>query len=122
MELLESQKSSFSIFPILKRLNKIKKDNKNHWKTPKLVSQSLDEATSTKAVYFFGFSLNLKPFRALYPAGRGANTGLHLSSNISKTVKVNVAFTEHFQRVFSKLFNDMQVDRLYTCGSVVIDV
>ena len=27
-----------------------------------------------------------------------------------------------FQRVFDKVSNDVQVDRFYTCGSLVIDV
>ena len=49
----------------------------------------------------------------------GANTDLPLSSNISKTVKVGILF---IRRIFNKLSNDIQVDRLCTCGSLVIDV
>ena len=48
------------------------------------------------------------------------NTNPPLNSNISKTVIVNIVFTESkhcvqinvFQRVFDKLYNDMQVDVL----------
>ena len=50
------------------------------------------------------------------------NTNLPSNSNISKRVRVNIAFTRTFQRVFEKLFNDIQVDRLCTCGTLVIDV
>ena len=41
----------------------------------------------------------------------GHNTDLALKRNISKTV-----------RVFGKVSNDIQVDRLCPCGSLVIDV
>ena len=45
------------------------------------------------------------------------------NSNISKTVRVTLNFTKNvFQRIFNMLSNDMQVDRLCTCGSLVIDV
>ena len=40
-ELLASENLGFSIFPILKGLNKIKKKIKDHLKPPKLVIQSL---------------------------------------------------------------------------------
>ena len=51
------------------------------------------------------------------------NTNLYLNSNILKTVSANIVFTNHvFQRVFNKISDDMQVDRLCTCGYLVIDV
>ena len=51
----------------------------------------------------------------------GHSTDLHSNSNISKTVRVNNAFNL-FKRVFDKLSNGIQIDRLCTCGSLVIDV
>ena len=53
------------------------------------------------------------------PRWPGANTNLLSNSNILKTVIVNIAFT---LRVLDKLSNDMQVDRLCSCSSIVIDV
>ena len=50
------------------------------------------------------------------------DTNLSLNSNISKMVRVNVTFTHVFERIFNKLSNDTQGDRLCTCGSLVIDV
>ena len=41
VELLASQKSIFSVFPVMKGLNKSKKKCKNHSKPPKLVILSL---------------------------------------------------------------------------------
>ena len=62
MELLASQKSSSSIFPVLKRLDKIKKI-KNHLKSPKLVSQSScqDFLSSCKNII-----LNFFPVRTVF--------------------------------------------------------
>ena len=46
-----------------------------------------------------------------------------LDSNISKTVRVNIAFALIiFKRIFNKLSNGIQVDTLCTCGSQVIDL
>ena len=45
------------------------------------------------------------------------------NSNVAKTVKVNVVFMRtYFKFSFDKLSNGMQVDRLCTFGSQVIDV
>ena len=56
----------------------------------------------------------------------GHNTNLASNSNILQTVRVNIAFKtfkkELFSRVFDRLSNDIQVDKLCTCGSVLIDV
>ena len=41
VELLASQKWIFSVFPVMKGLNKSKKKSKNHSKPPKFVIQSL---------------------------------------------------------------------------------
>ena len=52
----------------------------------------------------------------------GHDTDLFSSSNISKTVRVNVVFTQNiFERIFDKLSNDTQVDRLCTYGPPIID-
>ena len=112
MEFLESLKSSFSIFPVLKGLNKIKWKNKNHLKPPKLVSQSLFKQFQQKSNIFWFFIENLT---LSFPVPRwvGANTDLTLNSNISKMVRVNTAFTS--------VSNYMQVDRFCTCGSLVTD-
>ena len=40
------------------------------------------------------------------------------NSNTSKTLKVNIAS----KRVFDKLSNDIQVDGLCTCASLIIDI
>ena len=57
------------------------------------------------------------------PHWTGANTNPSSNSNISKTIRLTIAFTrKFFERVFNKLSNDIQVDRLCTCGSLVTDV
>ena len=43
----------------------------------------------------------------------GENTDLNSNGNVSKTMNV-------FQRIFNKLSNYMQVDRLYTCGCSLV--
>ena len=56
------------------------------------------------------------------PSLAGHNTDLPLHSNISKKVRVNIAFARNiFYKIFNKLSNGMQVNRLCTCGSKVID-
>ena len=52
----------------------------------------------------------------------GHNTNLTSDSNISKTVRVNIAFDKTFFKKIFKLSNGIQVNRIYTCGSQVIDV
>ena len=52
----------------------------------------------------------------------GNNTELPSNSNILKTVRVNIVFTKIFFLKIDKLSNDIQVDRICTCGSSVIDV
>ena len=52
----------------------------------------------------------------------GHNTDLPSDSNISKTVRVNIAFDRTFFKKIFKLSNGIPVDRIYTCGSQVIDV
>ena len=47
------------------------------------------------------------------------NTDLLLKWNISKTMRVTIAFITFFERVFNKLSNDIQVDRFCTYGSLV---
>ena len=51
----------------------------------------------------------------------GHNADLPLNRNISKTVLVDIALPKFFERVFDKLSNDMQVVRLCTGDSLVID-
>ena len=46
----------------------------------------------------------------------GNNTDLSSDSNILNALMVKI-----MQRIFAKLANDIQVDRLCTCGSLVID-
>ena len=52
----------------------------------------------------------------------GHNTDLPSDSNISKTVRVNIAFDRTFFKKIFKLSYGIQVNRIYTCGSQVIDV
>ena len=57
------------------------------------------------------------------PRWTGHNTDLPLDSNISKTVRVNIAFALNIlKRIFNKLSNGIQVDTICTCVSQVIDV
>ena len=48
------------------------------------------------------------------------NTNLSTQRSISKTVKVNSYSMQVFERVFNIFSNDIQVDRICTCGSLVI--
>ena len=66
MELLESQKLSFSIFPVRKGLNKIKK-LKNHSKPPKLLWQSFFKKFQQKANFFLVFHWKFNPFASWNP-------------------------------------------------------
>ena len=57
------------------------------------------------------------------PRWGGGNTDQTSDINISKTVGVNIAFNRiYFQRTFNKFSNGMQVDRLCSFDSRVIDV
>ena len=94
MELLESQKWSFSIFPVLNRINKIMKV-KNHLKPPKLESQSALKQFQQKPNIFLTFIGNLT-FSLHVTRWAVANTDLPSNSNISKTVRVNNAFKKTF--------------------------
>ena len=85
MELLESQKPSFSIFLVLKGLNKIK-EIKNYSESPKLLSQSL-----FKQFRIENLTLSLPATRCA-----GHNTDLPSNRNISKTVRITIAFTQKF--------------------------
>ena len=91
MELFESEKSSFSIFPVLKKLIKTKKV-RNHLEPNTLVSYLFSET-----FFFWFFPKNLI---LLLPGIRYAspNTNLPLNRNISKTESVNIAFTILFFR------------------------
>ena len=85
VELLESQKPSFSIFLVLKGLNK-RKEIKNYSKPPKLLSQSL-----FKQFKIEDLTLSLPATRCA-----GHNTDLPSNRNISKTVRITIAFTQKF--------------------------
>ena len=92
VELLQSQKSRLSIFPGLKELTKVKKKTKNYSKTSKLVRQSLLSNSNKSRTFFWSFTEILT---LSLPVARcaGHNTNLPSKSNISKTVRVNTAFT-----------------------------
>ena len=68
------------------------------------------------------YDISLLTFSFPVPRSTGANTNLASSSNISKTVRVNIAFVKVLLRVVDKLSNDRQVDKSCTCGSQLIDV
>ena len=85
LELLESQKPSFSIFLVLKGLNK-RKEIKNYSKPPKLLSQSL----------FKQFKIEDLTLSLLATRCAGHNTDLPSNRNISKTVWITIAFTRKF--------------------------
>ena len=85
VELLESQKPSFSIFLVLKGLNK-RKEIKNYSKPPKLLSQSL----------FKQFKIEDLTLSLLATRCAGHNTDLPSNRNISKTVRITIAFTQKF--------------------------
>ena len=65
---MQSQKLSFSIFAGLKELIVILK-NEDHSKPSILVNQITFQVISTKAECLFGFSVEIKLFCSLYPAG-----------------------------------------------------
>ena len=58
MELFESEKSRFSIFPVLKKLIKTKKV-RNHLEPNTLVSYLFSENSIKNQPFFFGFSLKI---------------------------------------------------------------
>ena len=102
-ELFESQKWSFSIFSVLKVLNKIKKIE-NDLKPPKLVRRSLFKQFQQKLDIFRFFTKNLAVLVSVTLCV-GHNTDLRSNGNISKTVRSNIASTRMcFAKVFKKAF------------------
>ena len=99
---MASQKSSFSIFPVLKGLKRIKKI-KNHSKSFKLVSQSLFKYFQQNPYIFLVLTETLT-LSLPVPRWAGDNTVLHTTSNISKTISVNIAFTRRFYKEYSISF------------------
>ena len=74
-----------------------------------------------KSQTFFGFFTENWTLSLPVPHWAGANTDLPSNCNISKMARVNIAFKKCFLKRINKLYNYMQVDRLCTCGSLVID-
>ena len=121
MKLLESQKSTFSVFPVLKVLNKIKKKLK-----------TIQNFLSCKTITFQAIPTKAKPFfrfftenvTLLLPVTRCAG---HNTQTTFKKQYLENGESEHclhkniFEKVFDALSNDIQVDRFCTCGSLVID-
>ena len=114
LELLESQKPSFSILPALKVLNKSKKIKT----IKKLLSFCKSITFQAIPTIFTEHEILSLPV----PHRAGDNTDLPSNSNISKTVRVNIAFKDFHLRLFDKLSNNIQIDRLCTCASLFIDV
>ena len=117
MELLTSQKLSFSIFLVLKGLNKIKNIIQS------LVSLKLDHFLSNfkKILIYFWFFTETLTLSLPISRWAGDNIDLPSNRNILKTARVNIDFTERCL-ILHKLSNGMQVGRLCTCGSQVIYV
>ena len=132
MVLLESQKSCFSVFLGLKGLSKLKKKKiKNHSKPIKLIRLSLFIQFKYKPhILVFHWNFNHSRYCCL-KVGRSNPCDLLCESKYRPTFKQqylkNVesrhCLHKNFRkRIFYKLSNNIQVDRLCTCGSVVIDV
>ena len=66
--------------------------------------------------------LKLQPFLFTVPRWAGESTDVYSNNNISKSVKVNDTLKKWNKRVFNKFSNDVQIDRLCTCRSLVIIV
>ena len=113
MELLESQKSSFSHFPRLKVLKS--KKFKNHSKPPKLVRQSLFKQFQQKPNIFLVFH-----WKYYFFASYNLVYDLHLSSNISEMVRVNIAFTRKFFKEY--LISFLMIFRLIYFALVMFKV
>ena len=110
---LLSQKLRFSIFPVLKGLNKI-----NHSKPPKLVRQLLFKQCQQKPhIFFWLFTENLT---ILLPVTRcaGHNTDLPANNNISNKVRENIALTRAFFKEYSIIF--LMISRLIDFALVVL--
>ena len=82
-----------------KTLNKIKKF-KNHSKPSKLVSQSF----FNKIPIFFWFFTETLTLSLPVSLSAGDDTDLPSDSNISKTVRVNIAFTRRLLKEYSTSF------------------
>ena len=101
-------KIEFFLFSGLKRLKKVWKI-KNHSKPPKIFRQSLFKQLQQNLNIFLVFQRKINPFDLF--------RSLH---DISKTVRVNLGFKTTVLK--DKPSNDIQIDRLCTCGSQVINV
>ena len=94
---------NFANFPELEELNKIK--NKNHSKY--IVVFNLPSKSEV-----FNFFTKNETLSRRVARWTGNNTNLP-SNGILKIVRVNGTFTGIFSKVFNKLFEDTQVDKLF---------
>ena len=115
VELLQSKKRSFSIFLVLKKLNKIKKV-KNHSKLPKLARHSFFKQLLQKLNIFLVFHWKFNPV---------STCNLLCGSTFEQQYLENgESFYLHKKRILKgiKFYNDIQVDRLCICNSLVFDI
>ena len=99
-----------------KTLNKIKKI-KNHSKPSKLVSNHFSSNFNKIPIFFWFFTETLT-LSLPVPLSAGDNTDLPSDSNISKTVRVKIAFTRRLFKEYSTSF--LMVCRLIDFALVVL--
>ena len=114
MELLESPKLSFSIFPVLKGLNRTKKTIKIIWN----LQGNHFSSNSNRSWTFFWFFIEHLAISLPGKRCAGPNTDLPSNSNISKTVRVNIAFRETF--LIEYLISFLMICKLVVYALVVL--
>ena len=82
------------------------------------LSLSLSETVPHVTYKYFSSLVLLLPV----PRWACLPTDLPSDRNISKTVRVNIAFSVTFLNNIQQALNGLQVDKFCTCGSQVIDV
>ena len=107
VELLASQKSIFSVFPVMKGLNKSKKKKKKNLKIIQNLNLQFNHFSNNFNEIRLFFSFFTKTLTLLFPPAYWAddNFDLSLNNNILKMVTVNIAaLTRMFLKEYSIIF------------------
>ena len=96
--------------------------NEDHWKPSILVNQITFQVILIKVKWLFGFSLKMKLFLLPVPRWVGDSTDLPSSSNITKMVRVNIAFTGTFSIWYYLILETICLYSKDVIISVVVDL
>ena len=123
--IIEISKVEFSNFCRTERVKQKKKKKKkkkeNYRKPRKLVRQSLVKQLQRRPNIFLVFHWKFNPFTTFDPPCGSITTYIWTAIS-QKRWELALFWPKVFYRVFHKLSSNIQVDRLWNCGSLVVDV